>query len=465
MALDRIIDAKREAVAIRKRARPLSSFQNLLEPSSRSLEASLRRPRTGFILECKKASPSQGLIRPDFDPARIAASYAPFADGISVLTDGPFFQGELSFLREVERGSGRRIPILCKDFVLEPYQIYEARHHGADAVLLMCSVLDDEALRTCLSAAAELSVDALVEVHDESELVRALRTDATIIGINNRNLKTLEVDIATTRELAPLVPSDRVAVCESGIHHHHEVLALRDQVSAFLVGSSLMRQPELDRAVRELVFGRVKICGITRADDARAAHEQGAVYGGIVFWSGSKRAVDVTRARDIMAGAPLSWVGVFVDAPPAQVAGSAAELNLDVVQLHGQQSDDEVAQTRARVPDGCEVWRAARAREGTTLPTASEHHADRLLVDAYDPMLPGGTGKSFDWKRIEGRPDRAELILSGGIGPDNATRADGLGCWALDLSSSVESAPGQKDATTLEHLFAALRGEREETTA
>ena len=312
MALAEIIAHKRLEVAARKRRRP--RFDDIT-PSDRSFVDALRAPRTGFICECKKASPSQGVIRPDFDPAAIARSYAPLADAISVLTDEKYFEGSFDILRAVRANAG--VPVLCKDFVVDPYQIDEARHHGADAILLMCSVLDQEALLTCLQHTREIGIGALVEVHDRQELDRALDAGAEVIGINNRNLRTLEVDLSSSHELAPLVPADRLRICESGIDSHADVRAIRDQVDAFLIGTSLMKRADLDMAIREIIFGRVKICGLT-ADSG--AYEHGATHGGVVLWPGSKRALTLPEAAAVCATAPLRWVGVFVNAAIDEVA-------------------------------------------------------------------------------------------------------------------------------------------------
>lgn len=455
MALEEIVRRKRSAVAQRKRDVPLESFRAALTPSKRNFEAALRRPHTGFILECKKASPSQGLIRNDFDPRAIATAYAGFADAISVVTDEPFFQGSHAFLPLVEEGSGRETPLLCKDFVVDPYQIYEARHFGADAVLLMCSVLtEQDDLVNCLRLTKELGLDALVEVQDEAELARAIDADATIIGINNRNLATLQIDLATTRRLAPLVPEGRVAICESGIHNHRDIVELRGLVDAFLIGTSLMRQPDLARAVRELVYGRVKICGLTRRDDALCAKTSGAVFGGLVLWPRSPRSVTVEQALAVRKDVDLAWVGVFVDETPRRVADAAARLDLAAVQLHGSESPELVAEVRQLV--ACPVWKAVRAREGTAIPGRAHTNADRLLVDAYKRGVPGGTGESFDWDRI--RHDCHELVLSGGLHASNAAEADALACWALDLSSGVEQQPGVKSPEKIGAFFSALRG-------
>jgi indole-3-glycerol phosphate synthase / phosphoribosylanthranilate isomerase len=452
MALTAILERKRADVAERKRARP--GF-GTLAPSDRSLEQALRRGRPAFVLEHKRASPSKGVLRADSQPADVGRAYAPFADAVSVLCDAPFFGGShehLAAIRDVVP-----CPVLCKDFVVDAWQIDEARAFGADAILLMCSVLGQDALSGCLEAARARGMDALVEVHDEAELERALAAGARIVGINNRDLRTLAVDLAVTERLAPRVPHDVVCVAESGIADHHDVLRLAPSVDAFLVGSSLMAATDLDEAVRALVFGRVKICGLTRQEHAEAAWQAGATHGGLVLWARSPRGVGVDKARAIRRAAPLRWVAVFVDESPDTVADAARELALDAVQLHGRESPAYVAALRPALPPGCAIWKARRVG-ADEVGDVARSGADRLLLDTYREELAGGTGQTFDWGVVGRHPERAELVLSGGIGPNNAAAAQALGTWAIDLSSGVEREPGVKDPARIDALFAAVRG-------
>ncbi|HEY3359723.1 MAG TPA: bifunctional indole-3-glycerol-phosphate synthase TrpC/phosphoribosylanthranilate isomerase TrpF [Polyangia bacterium] len=452
--LDAIVARTRADLRARMAARPLASFAAGLAPSDRSLEAALRRPRTGFILECKRASPSRGVLCADFDPVALGRAYGPFADAISVLTNEPFFGGRHEDLAAVR--AAVPLPVLCKDFVVDPYQVYEARRHGADAVLLMLSVLGDEEYRRCAAAAAELGLDVLTEAHTPAELDRALALGARVIGLNSRDLRTLAVDHATVRALAPRVPAGPVVVAESGVHGHADARGLAPLADALLVGSALCAAPDVPAAVRELVFGRVKVCGLTRPADAAAAWAAGATHGGLVFAPGSKRQVDGATAARVRAAAPLRWVGVFVDAPAATIAAHAHALGLAAVQLHGDEPPAAVAALKPLLPPGCEVWKAVRVRDRA--PRRAETGADRLLLDTWQPGAPGGTGRAFDWEVVRAHPERGDLVVAGGLGRDNAAAADALGVWALDASSGLEEAPGVKSAARMEAFFAALRG-------
>ena len=257
--LAEICARKREHVARSKAARPEAALRSMaagapaVRPFAAALERQVAQGRYGLIAEIKKASPSRGLIRADFDPASLAQAYeSGGATGLSVLTDAPYFQGSDDDLRAA-RGACL-LPVLRKDFILDPYQVVESRAIGADCILLIMAALDDGVARELAAAAWDLRLDVLVEVHDRDELDRALRLDARMIGINNRNLKTLQIDLKTTEELAPLVPPGRVIVGESGIYDPSDL----DRLAAagarcFLVGESLMRSGDVAAATRRLL--------------------------------------------------------------------------------------------------------------------------------------------------------------------------------------------------------------------
>jgi indole-3-glycerol phosphate synthase len=259
--LDEICAARRADVAARQAALPLEELRRRLPDApargfARALRATLARGELALIAEIKKASPSRGLIRPVFEPARLAKAYAAGgATCLSVLTEERWFQGADRHLEEAR--AAVPLPCLRKDFMLEPYQVFEARAIGADCILLIMAALDDAAAAAMLGLANELGMDALVEVHDAAELERALDLDARLIGINNRNLKTLAVDLRTTERLAPLVPDDRLLVAESGLHKHCDLERLAGAgARCFLVGEALMRQADV-RAATAALLGQV----------------------------------------------------------------------------------------------------------------------------------------------------------------------------------------------------------------
>ncbi len=260
--LKKIIAHKQEEVLHANATTPLSELKTRigdLEDMPRGFERHLREATcsgwTAIIAEIKKGSPSKGIIRPDFDPLDIASTYQDNgATCLSVLTDEHFFMGHLHFLALIRETVS--LPLLRKDFICDPYQIYEARAAGADAILLIAAMLDIEQLRDFHATARELHLDVLLEVHDEEEMGMALQTDCKLIGVNNRNLRTFVTDLNTTCRLAGMLPADRLLVAESGINNRSDILRLQnDGARAFLIGEAMMRENDIGAKLQEFLNG------------------------------------------------------------------------------------------------------------------------------------------------------------------------------------------------------------------
>ena len=431
-----------------------------LTRSTRSLYEGLRqRGGNRFIMECKSASPSLGMIREHYEPAAIARVYSKYASGISVLCEPDRFGGDYDHLATV--ASTTHLPVLCKDFIIDEVQIHAARYFGADAILLMLSVLSDEEYAALAAVAEGYGLDILTEVIDEEETERALRLGAKIIGVNHRNLHDLSIDLDRSARLAALAPDDAVVVSESGIRDAATVRRLGGHSNGFLVGSQLTSQPDIDRAARELVYGPNKVCGLGSANAAQAAAAAGAVYGGLIFEEVSPRNVSRETAAEIIAAEPgLQYVAV------SRRTSGFRELLVDAlaaVQIHAPyQGSVEaeralIAAARAELPDTVEVWRAVSMtglQDGGELATDLLEDVDKLVLDAGD----GGTGTSFDWSGI---PDvvKQKSLLAGGLNPANIADALAVDCLGLDLNSGVEypGQPGRKDSGALRRAFATIR--------
>jgi indole-3-glycerol phosphate synthase/phosphoribosylanthranilate isomerase len=442
--LGEIASAKRGELAARFADVSIDSLRSIAKPATRSLAEALARGGARFILEIKRCSPSAGAIRAAADPVALARGYAGVADALSVLCDRQFFGGSLDDLAAARPHFDG--PILAKDFFIDPRQVAEARIAGADAILVMLSLLDDDSARAMITEAQRFGMDSLVEVHDEREMRRAIALGAPLIGINNRDLTDFSVDLGTTERLAKLAP-DRLLVSESGIAARSDVERLAPFADAFLVGSSLMRAADPAEAARALVFGRIKLCGLRTPEDFEAARS--ATYAGMVLASESPRAVSLGEALRLASLHPRP-VAVFRNAPVSMVGTIATELGLAAVQLHGDEDPAYVRALTRRLPRHCQVWKAVQVARSE--PDRFDA-ADRLVFDSG----PGGTGRTFDWALIRDHPSLGSSLIAGGIGAANGRSAQRLGAHAIDVGSSLDSRPGQKSPQKIAAFFEALR--------
>ena len=506
MILDRIVEATKIRVAQEKQVETPETVKAaaLALPADTGFpfEAALRQQDFNFICEVKKASPSKGIIAEDFPYLDIAKEYeVAGAAAISVLTEPDFFKGDKKYLQEI--ASTVKIPVLRKDFIIDEYQIYQAKVWGASAILLICACLDVPMLTKFRELADSLGLSSLVEAHDEHEVQMAIDCGARIIGVNNRNLKDFTVDVQNSVRLRNLVEDDVIFVSESGLETPEDIQVLRDNnIGVALMGETFMRSPNKVEKLAYL-YGptyytpKVKMCGISKVDTIPAIVDAKPDYMGLVF-APSKRQVTVEQAKtlvdelhkqyanrynsdaeqysndvvqdgaviaavqeetatnDVQEGVlirtentsptlihqeSIKTVGVFVNETLENLLKIVEEVKLDVIQLHGDE-DESFIQT-LKEQSNVEVWKAVQVRSAADAEKWIDSSADMLLFDAYHKDERGGTGEVFDWSSLDEfeRP----FMLAGGIDSTNVARAiRTVRPYGIDISSGIET-EGVKD--------------------
>ena len=473
MILDKIIEATKIRVVQEKQVESPESVKAaaLALPSDTGFpfEAALRQQDFNFICEVKKASPSKGIIAEHFPYLDIAKEYeVAGAAAISVLTEPDFFKGDKKYLQEI--ASTVKIPVLRKDFIIDEYQIYQAKVWGASAILLICACLDVPTLTKFCELADSLGLSSLVEAHDEHEVQMAIDCGARIIGVNNRNLKDFTVDVQNSVRLRNLVQDDVIFVSESGLETPEDIQVLRDNnIGVALMGETFMRSPNKVEKLAYLYGStyytpKVKMCGISKIETIPAVIEANPDYMGLVF-APSKRQVTVDQAKTLVEELHKQYanrynrdaeqysnqtliyqefiktVGIFVNETLDNLVTIATEVNLDAVQLHGDEDEAFIQSLKERT--NVEVWKAVQIRSAADAEKWIDSSADMLLFDAYHKDERGGTGEVFDWSCLDEfeRP----FMLAGGIDSTNVARAiRTVRPYGIDISSGIET-EGVKD--------------------
>lgn len=460
MILDTIVEATKIRVAQEKQVESPEAVKAaaLALPSDTGFpfEAALRQQDFNFICEVKKASPSKGIIAEHFPYLDIAKEYeVAGAAAISVLTEPDFFKGDKKYLQEI--ANTVKIPVLRKDFIIDEYQIYQAKVWGASAILLICACLDVPTLTKFRELADSLGLSSLVEAHDEHEVQMAIDCGARIIGVNNRNLKDFTVDVQNSVRLRNLVQDDVIFVSESGLETPEDIQVLRDNnIGVALMGETFMRSPNKVEKLAYL-YGptyytpKVKMCGISKVETIPAVVEAKPDYMGLVF-APSKRQVTVEQAEILVEELHkqcinhydtkvVKTVGVFVNETLDNLVRIADTVNLDAVQLHGDEDEAFIQSLKERT--NVEVWKAVQIRSAADVEKWIDSSADMLLFDAYNKDERGGTGEVFDWSSLDAfeRP----FMLAGGIDSTNVARAiRTVRPYGIDTSSGIET-NGVKD--------------------
>ena len=473
MILDTIVEATKIRGAQEKQVESPEAVKAaaLALPSDTGFpfEAALRQQDFNFICEVKKASPSKGIIAEHFSYLDIAKEYeVAGAAAISVLTEPDFFKGDKKYLQEI--ASTVKIPVLRKDFIIDEYQIYQAKVWGASAILLICACLDVPTLTKFRELADSLGLSSLVEAHDEHEVQMAIDCGARIIGVNNRNLKDFTVDVQNSVRLRNLVQDDVIFVSESGLETPEDIQVLRDNnIGVALMGETFMRSPNKVEKLAYLYGStyytpKVKMCGISKVETIPAVVEAKPDYMGLVF-APSKRQVTVDQAKTLVEELHKQYanrynrdaeqcsnqtlihqefiktVGIFVNETLDNLVSIATEANLDVVQLHGDEDEAFIQSLKERT--NVEVWKAVQIRSAADAEAWIDSRADMLLFDAYHKDERGGMGEVFDWSSLDEfeRP----FMLAGGIDSTNVARAiRTVRPYGIDISSGIET-EGVKD--------------------
>ena len=460
MILDKIIEATKIRVAQEKEVETPEAVKAaaLALPSDTGFpfEVALRQQDFNFICEVKKASPSKGIIAEYFPYLDIAKEYeVAGAAAISVLTEPDFFKGDKKYLQEI--ASTVKIPVLRKDFIIDEYQIYQAKVWGASAILLICACLDVPTLTKFRELADSLGLSSLVEAHDEKEVQMAIDCGARIIGVNNRNLKDFTVDVQNSVRLRNLVQDDVIFVSESGLETPEDIQVLRDNnIGVALMGETFMRSPNKVEKLAYL-YGptyytpKVKMCGISKVETIPAIVDAKPDYMGLVF-APSKRQVTVEQAKILVEelhkqyavrynSETIKTVGVFVNETVENLLKIAEEVKLDVIQLHGDEDESFIQILKEQ--SNVEVLKAVQVRSAADAEKWIDSSADMLLFDAYHKDERGGTGEVFDWSSLDEfeRP----FMLAGGIDSTNVARAiRTVRPYGIDISSGIET-EGVKD--------------------
>lgn len=408
-----------------------------------------RKDSRNFILECKQSSPTLGDFCKDFDLDKLINCYEKHASAISVLCEKHFFKGSLEYLKFVKERTS--LPVLCKDFIICREQLDEAYIAGADAVLLMLSVLSKETYEDLYEYAHKLGLDVLTEVDTKADALYCREHNIEIVGINNRDLRTLKIDLNNARELSVLFDKKVKVVSESGINRHSDLTSLKP-IRNFLIGSALTGDSDVEFKAKSMLYGLNKVCGLTTKEAVECCAENNVSIGGLIFAEKSPRYVSLNKAKELTQGYAdaLKFAGVFVDEELEVMVKTAKEVGLSYIQLHGHESPELIKKLREELPD-IKIIKAVNIKSSDDFALIDKYDelCDLFILDSASP----GSGSSFDWNSIPKSLNHEKILLSGGIGPDNVELALKQGFLGLDLNSKLEKVKGIKDTGLINDVF------------
>ncbi len=459
MILDDIVKAKTERLKRHKANISEEEMKRLALESKRksiSFYDALKKDGLSIIGEFKKASPSHGKMNSKIDLASRIKCYNAAVDAISCLTEEDYFNGGVDYLKQIRAMT--QLPIIRKDFIIDEYQVYEAKVIGADAILLIAAILDDEKFKQLYDLAYSLGLDVLCEVHDENEMLRMINLNVKIIGINNRNLKTFEVSLETTKRLAAMAPKGTVLVSESGVLNNDDIRVLKlSGADALLIGTAFMEAENPEELAlewkkiyneRQGIGTKVKICGITSVKEAEYLNTYKADYAGmVIFYEKSKRNIDIVQAKSIIAALDnnIKSVAVVVS-PDIEQAEAVKEAGFDYIQIHGGLEEEVYENIKMPIIRAVNINAAenpnqkAQKIEQDLTNILKKDKICAVLLDSKTP----GSGNTFDWNIAAAARQLAlesgkKFWLAGGLDKDNVGEAIKIvSPDVVDTSSGVE---------------------------
>lgn len=449
--LSKIIKYKKKEIAKNKKGKPLSGFVNELKPSRRDFKKAISQKGINLIAELKKMSPSAGVINKNFDIEQIIKIYNKYASAISVVTDKHFFGGSLDNLKKAKTLSN--LPLLRKDFIIDEYQIYEARSAGADAILLIASVLPQEKISNFIKLAKKYKMSSLVEIHNIKELKKVLIAKAEIIGINNRNLKNFKINLGTTLNLAKYIPGNKIIVAESGIQNYGDIVNFNNNVNAVLAGTSILKNNNIEHNIKNLLSPQIKICGFKQLKHATSAVKAGADFLGFIFVEGRSRYIAPKKAKIIIQkirkkSPAIKMVGIFQDENLNKVNEIVNSLNLDFAQLHGNESP---AYCKNVIKPVIKVIKIDNIK--TQIIQILNQYNKNIASFLFDASE-GGSGKKFDWNLVKNISKNYPIILAGGLNSKNIKQAIQIvQPHIVDVSSGVENKNGDKNIKKIKEFI------------
>jgi len=446
---------KLKELEITKKKFPLSKLKKSVKKAKHTFRAAINTKKgISLIAEFKKSSPSQGSINKKANLKEFISLYDKYADCISILTESTYFSGKISYIKEAKKYTKK--PILRKDFILDEYQIYEARYYGADAVLLIADFLPLKQLQELVKVTEKLGMDALVECDDFNSLKKCLESGSGIIGINNRNLDTLKEDFKRTERLVGKIsPAKRkklLIVSESSINSRKQIDSLKGKVNSVLVGTSIMSFPVPKVKLKELSGQTlVKVCGVTTKKDALNSLKLGADLIGLNFYKKSPRFINIVKAKElakIIKGKSLI-VGVFVNEPKAKVKSIIKKVRLDLVQFSGNEKPSYAK--GFKIP----VIKAIHIKSKNSIKTSKQFDVEYIMVDSFQKGIFGGTGKQVNKGFVKKDSiGEKQLVFSGGLKASNVKPIiKEFNPIIVDVCSGVEIEPGKKSFARLDLLL------------